>query len=377
MREIKYQPLKSNEDDLNSGQFVNESENICNIKECRKHWLFKVLFICFIVIKVIYIINNYDRFINWLQSHEKNYNQTETYENITDINSEELTTINYDNLQYLYKNENNNNSTTELNKNDIILIKTTKVYENAYITNSTSIPNIATTNYYVNTNKNSSQNGFTIAYNKTNNNYKDFVLTTLNTKNIFNDDFSTTTIINNFNDENKIITTEKTITQNYLNNQTLQTTIIVTDPSLTTMNSTTTTTAISIPIITTTTTTKRPMTASPIKTPAVRPYSPEDEQKYFINTSHCHIPFVDPFSPEIHKMFKPHRSTDCSKEQPIITASFNESLAQYILHINHKVAESLRKYNSKIAKPIEEDLLCCYQEVIRSGSGSNVDSSFK
>ncbi|XP_023308109.2 uncharacterized protein LOC111689875 [Lucilia cuprina] len=208
------------------------------------------------------------------------------------------------------------------------------------------------------------------------NDYNNVDSTTLKLETILKDDVKTTTTATtsiNINSNNNNITTIETPTTTttaiYLNNTIitstlLQTTELVTDPS--------------ISKIITTKTTSKPMTPPPLKIPDVKPSSPTNEsnKKFFINTSQCHIPYVDPFTSDVRKIFKPQHSTGCTKDQPIISVSFNEFDYHYHLNINYTIAEELRKDTNKL-NPIEADVLCCYQEILRSGSGSNVDASFK
>ncbi|XP_037814750.1 uncharacterized protein LOC119605609 [Lucilia sericata] len=375
MHDIKYQPLKNNDEDpsITDSNF-DTYRSVSN--EFKKYWLLKVLLICFIIVKAIYVINNFETIINWLQNHNRtdiNYNETDIFENVTNIYEEDslaATTILYDFVNKTIVEENHYLATTSSSNitNNTTFITTT---DTTYTNNATAASN----NYYEITTKKLYKDEKTMENNNDiqTNDYNNVDSTTLKLETNFKDDAKTTTTtsINLNSNNNNIATIENlttTTTAMYLNNTIitstlLQTTEIVTGPP--------------ISRITTTTTTSKPMTPPPLKIPDVKPSSPTNElKKYFINTSHCHIPYVDPFTSDVRKIFKPQHSTGCTKDQPIIRASFNELDYQYHLHINYTIAEELRKDTNK-SNPIEEDVLCCYQEILRSGSGSNVDASFK
>lgn len=265
MQEIKYQPLKYTDD--NDDEPVIQEYNLAQrnnrcfyLQECKRHWLIKVLLMCFIVVKTFYVINNFESIISWLQSH-------------------------------------NETGTKNYNRTDIIFENSTR---------------------------------------------------------LLHGDESVTTIYDIFRKKNNILTSDRSHVKNFNNN------------AIT--NDTNTTNKITIDAVVATT--KKLMITPLSKTPAT------SIKKYFINTSQCHIPFVDPFTPEIRKMFKPQHSTGCTIDQPIITVAFNEHDGYYNLHINYTVAKGLMK-RVKNNITIEDDVLCCYQQIVRSGSGSKVDERFK
>ncbi|XP_073815816.1 uncharacterized protein [Musca autumnalis] len=98
-------------------------------------------------------------------------------------------------------------------------------------------------------------------------------------------------------------------------------------------------------------------------------------RKFYINTSRCHMPYVDPFTPAIVKMFHPTLTTGCTKDEPIVTVHFDDNNKVYQLRTNYTVAQKLIK--KATAKTIVDDLRCCYRQIERSGSGGSADSKFK
>ncbi|XP_017860226.1 PREDICTED: uncharacterized protein LOC108611897 [Drosophila arizonae] len=79
-----------------------------------------------------------------------------------------------------------------------------------------------------------------------------------------------------------------------------------------------------------------------ITTPLI-PYSvPHVElPKYFLHTSQCMIPYVDPFSAEVMKIYKPPKFIPCSNESDLVSAKFDTKLKRYVLNINENVARQL------------------------------------
>uniref|UniRef100_A0A1A9WNL7 Uncharacterized protein n=1 Tax=Glossina brevipalpis TaxID=37001 RepID=A0A1A9WNL7_9MUSC len=96
--------------------------------------------------------------------------------------------------------------------------------------------------------------------------------------------------------------------------------------------------------------------------------------KYFLNTSQCFIPYINPLSPEIRKLYKPHFATDCSKDKSFVKVLYDNNAKQYILRMDMKVAQEYNPYKNLTLR--ENSLQCCYQEIIRSGTGAKADSQF-
>lgn len=326
MQEIKYQRLQS-DDNAVTPQESNLDENgltYC-LEQCKRHLPLKFLLICLVIVKAIYLINNFENF--------KSMAVTEN--NRTDIRIANETNLFGANSVCVHNSFNEDvhsvtfpqDQTRKTNTfattiSDFMVVSTTKVknHGNINVTNQMATASVSA-----------------------------LTPTTINLK-------------NNFHGNETLI--EESTTEFYAN-KSLHTTQTFADLQ---------TTNIQTKIMTTTI---KPFASWASKTtPAVVQSSSKDDKKYFINTSKCHIPFVEPFTPEIRKIFKPQHSTGCTTDQPIVTSSFNEHESRYILHINFTIAERLRK-RSKSSKLIEEDLSCCYQEIVRSGSGSNVDKSFK
>ncbi|XP_058983044.1 uncharacterized protein LOC101897060 isoform X2 [Musca domestica] len=101
----------------------------------------------------------------------------------------------------------------------------------------------------------------------------------------------------------------------------------------------------------------------------------QTQRKFYINTSRCHMPYVDPFTPAIKKLFRPSLKTGCTKDEPIISVKFDNKNKVYKLQTNYTVAQKFIK--KATVETIVDDLRCCYRQIERSGSGSSADSKYK
>ena len=351
MNDVKYKPLINNDDDDDNTlhdnhcnndheQFPNYNTIRCN-QDCKIYWLLKILFLCFIIIKIIYIINNYDTILNWLIKHNKTGIDEHFSGNFTRMYEQETTvSMSQDYTQATFENKETDQSTTTIIANKHYEYTTEKLFytidEKDKITKKTEFFNI---NYYDNVDLATT------------------IKEAMNTK-------QTTKIVALETTTSTTTTTTPAITINYLNNN--KTTIQY-------LNQTIVNTTLK-PMIAKNTSDLKLKNLTTTSSPLDLKIVTKNKQKYFINTSHCHIPYVDPFTTEIKKMFKPQHKTGCTTDRAIISVTFNDVISQYVLHINYTVAAILRKAKNP---PIEEDVLCCYQEIVRSGSGSNVDNGFK
>uniref|UniRef100_A0A1A9W125 Uncharacterized protein n=1 Tax=Glossina brevipalpis TaxID=37001 RepID=A0A1A9W125_9MUSC len=103
-------------------------------------------------------------------------------------------------------------------------------------------------------------------------------------------------------------------------------------------------------------------------------YNIYDAEDFFINTSQCQIPYVNPLMPEIMESYKPRNTTDCSKYDPLIRIFYNTQTYRYVLHMDMK---AVYQYNPANNFTTETDLLkCCYKEIRRSDHKSESDSRF-
>nr|AAM50986.1 RE29544p [Drosophila melanogaster] len=81
-----------------------------------------------------------------------------------------------------------------------------------------------------------------------------------------------------------------------------------------------------------------------------------EPQKFFVKTSKCHIPYVDPFNDEAMELYKPQTLITCSNETDLISTTYNEIIKRHILHIDDEIAQKLLNFTDK-------DYNCFYREI--------------
>ncbi|XP_054081454.1 uncharacterized protein LOC128919886 [Zeugodacus cucurbitae] len=98
------------------------------------------------------------------------------------------------------------------------------------------------------------------------------------------------------------------------------------------------------------------------------------QSKFFIYTTQCRIPYVDPFSEDVLKIFNPkkYKYTNCTNDEAFITSSYQLNARQYILHMDMEAIE-------RAVKPLNvsaTDVRCCYRQIVRAGSGQMADFKY-
>ncbi|XP_030573560.1 uncharacterized protein LOC115771821 [Drosophila novamexicana] len=89
------------------------------------------------------------------------------------------------------------------------------------------------------------------------------------------------------------------------------------------------------------------------------PGSPElPQQLYYVNSPHCKMPYIDPFSQELLAIYKPMVFETCTNESDLVTPIFDVNRKRYVLHIDEGVA-------AKILNSSEIEYNCYYQEITR------------
>lgn len=79
-------------------------------------------------------------------------------------------------------------------------------------------------------------------------------------------------------------------------------------------------------------------------------------QQYYVKTSKCQIPYVDPFNAEVMEIYKPQTLVTCSNETDLISTEYNSRLKRYVLHIDEEVAQQLLNFT-------ESEYNCFYREI--------------
>ncbi|XP_017095895.3 uncharacterized protein [Drosophila bipectinata] len=83
---------------------------------------------------------------------------------------------------------------------------------------------------------------------------------------------------------------------------------------------------------------------------------PKEIQKYYVKTSKCHIPYVDPFTPEVMEFYSPETLVTCTNDSDLVFTEYNPKIQRYILRIDEEVAMDLMN-NTDV------EYNCFYREV--------------
>ncbi|XP_002021738.2 uncharacterized protein LOC6596557 [Drosophila persimilis] len=96
------------------------------------------------------------------------------------------------------------------------------------------------------------------------------------------------------------------------------------------------------------------------------------QQKYFVKSSLCQIPYIDPFTADIMKDFEKHTLKECHNDSDLVTSQFDFKLNQYRLHIHENMAKRMLK-GSKGNATLE----CKYQKIGRNEIYEIPDNSYR
>ncbi|EDW81497.2 uncharacterized protein Dwil_GK12100 [Drosophila willistoni] len=88
---------------------------------------------------------------------------------------------------------------------------------------------------------------------------------------------------------------------------------------------------------------------------------------YYVDSSKCKIPYVDPFGPDTLAVYTPMKFETCSNETALVTPIFNHNMKRYVLHINETLATIL--LNSS-----DIDYNCYYLEIVRDQAHDSYNS---
>ncbi|KAH8260297.1 hypothetical protein KR026_009052 [Drosophila bipectinata] len=83
---------------------------------------------------------------------------------------------------------------------------------------------------------------------------------------------------------------------------------------------------------------------------------PKETQKYYVKTSKCHIPYVDPFTSEVMEFYSPETLVTCANDSDLVSTEYNPKIQRYILRIDEEVAMDLMN-NTDV------EYNCFYREV--------------
>ncbi|XP_050316762.1 uncharacterized protein LOC126750947 [Bactrocera neohumeralis] len=98
------------------------------------------------------------------------------------------------------------------------------------------------------------------------------------------------------------------------------------------------------------------------------------QYEYFIHTSQCRIPYVEPFGESVLKIFNPqkYKYTNCTKDEAFITSIYQLNARQYFLHMNmENIERAVKPLNASAT-----DVRCCYRQIVRAGRGGSADLKY-
>ncbi|KAI8126342.1 hypothetical protein FF38_09154 [Lucilia cuprina] len=85
---------------------------------------------------------------------------------------------------------------------------------------------------------------------------------------------------------------------------------------------------------------------------------------YLVWSEYCKMPNLDPYLPEVMKNFRREKYKPCKLISPLTRVDFNRTTKRYTLSVDQEVIPAY----SKTGK-----LDCCYQSIVRNGTGEKVD----
>ncbi|XP_043647363.1 uncharacterized protein LOC122616117 [Drosophila teissieri] len=92
----------------------------------------------------------------------------------------------------------------------------------------------------------------------------------------------------------------------------------------------------------------------------------ESRKRFYVNSSKCQMPYVEPFNTEFTKLYTAKNFTPCSNQSDLITVHFDSILKHYVLHVNKEVLHKLSQSNIN-------DFACFYQNIIYGQSADHYD----
>lgn len=89
---------------------------------------------------------------------------------------------------------------------------------------------------------------------------------------------------------------------------------------------------------------------------------------YLVWSEFCKMPNLDPYLPEVMKNFRRQKYKPCKLLDPLTKVEFNGTSKRYTLSIDEDVIPGYSK-KGKVD--------CCYQSIIRNGTGTKADSEVR
>nr|XP_017019133.1 uncharacterized protein LOC108072478 [Drosophila kikkawai] len=93
-------------------------------------------------------------------------------------------------------------------------------------------------------------------------------------------------------------------------------------------------------------------------------------QQYYVNSSVCKMPYVDPFARKLMRKFQRDKLKLCHKDKGIVRSVFDYEMQQYRLQINENVARPMLETRKNAT------LECVYQKVLRNNTAKEPDDTY-
>lgn len=89
---------------------------------------------------------------------------------------------------------------------------------------------------------------------------------------------------------------------------------------------------------------------------------------YLVWSEYCKMPNLNPYLPEVMKNFHREKYKPCKLISPLTQVEFNRTTQRYVLYVDQEVIPGF----SKTGK-----LDCCYQSIMRNGTGAKADKEVR
>ena len=89
---------------------------------------------------------------------------------------------------------------------------------------------------------------------------------------------------------------------------------------------------------------------------------------YLVWSEYCKMPNLNPYLPEVMKNFHREKYKPCKLISPLTQVEFNRTTQRYMLYVDQEVIPAF----SKTGK-----LDCCYQSIVRNGTGAKADKEVR
>ncbi|KAH8352799.1 hypothetical protein KR084_006404 [Drosophila pseudotakahashii] len=97
----------------------------------------------------------------------------------------------------------------------------------------------------------------------------------------------------------------------------------------------------------------------------------QGDLKYYVNSSVCHMPAVNPFTWDTMSEFHRKEMKQCHNDSDMVTSEFDFETHQYRLHIHEHLARPILKTKGRAT------MKCEYREILRDTTAKKPDNNYK